>query len=92
MACPRSEGACRWATIDLSGGSGATDVRVVEAPDARSGRTSVEEWAGYVAAVHARWTGENFGWDRCAAARPTPAHDPAVCAPPPSRQSPAILP
>ena len=53
-------GKCRSATLV---DSVDVEVRVVEAPDARAGAWSVEEFAGYVDSVHERWTGYNWGWD-----------------------------
>jgi hypothetical protein len=35
------------------------EVRVVEAPGARSGQKTVAMYAGYVDSVHERWTGDN---------------------------------
>jgi hypothetical protein len=40
------------------------EVRVVESPGARVGKTTVSQWARYIQSVHATWTGENAGWDR----------------------------
>jgi hypothetical protein len=45
-------------------GPGNVVVRAVESPSARVGAMSVSMWEGYAEAVHARWVGDNVGWDR----------------------------
>ena len=53
---------CRWASVNLNGF--LADLRAIESPAARVGARSVEMWSGYADALHARWTGDDAGWDR----------------------------
>ncbi len=55
--------ACRWAGVAL--GNDVAELRVVEPPAAaRVGAWSARDYAAYVNAVHAKWTGDGEGWDR----------------------------
>ena len=67
---------CAWGTVAMSTLGVETglhvddaaltyaEIRVVQNPSARTGAWTVEDYGAYVKDVHARWTGQNRGWDR----------------------------